>query len=49
MGAHVDYVDTDPQRLASREIGATVHDRPETHRSWSPYPVTVHTSAEPEV
>ena len=50
MGAHVDYVDTDPQRLAAAEkLGATVHDRPKPHRSWEPYPVTVHTSAEPEL
>jgi threonine dehydrogenase-like Zn-dependent dehydrogenase len=50
MGAHVDYVDTDPQRLATAEkLGATVHDRPKPDRSWEPYPVTVHTSAEPEL
>jgi threonine dehydrogenase-like Zn-dependent dehydrogenase len=50
MGAHVDYVDTDAQRLAAAEkLGATVHDRQKPDRSWDPYPVTVHTSAEPEL
>jgi threonine dehydrogenase-like Zn-dependent dehydrogenase len=49
MGAHVDYVDTDPQRLAVAEkLGAVVHDREKPDRSWDPYPVTVHTSAEPD-
>lgn len=49
MGAHVDYVDTDPQRLAVAEkLGAAVHDRQKPDRSWNPYPVTVHTSAEPD-
>lgn len=48
IGAHVDYVDTDPARLAIAEaLGATVHDRPKPDRSWEPYPVTVHTTAEP--
>jgi threonine dehydrogenase-like Zn-dependent dehydrogenase len=47
-GAHVDYVDTDPHRLhAAEKLGATVHDRPKPDKSWDPYPVTVHTSAEP--
>lgn len=47
-GAHVDYVDTDEQRLAMAEkLGARVHDRPGPDRSWDPYPVTVHTSMEP--
>jgi len=50
MGAHVDYVDTDPQRLAAAEkLGATVHDRPKPDRTWDPYPVTVHTTADPEL
>ncbi len=49
-GAQVDYVDTDPQRLAMAEkLGATVHDRPKPDKSWDPYPVTVHTSADPAV
>jgi threonine dehydrogenase-like Zn-dependent dehydrogenase len=49
MGAQVDYVDTDPQRLAVAEkLGAVVHDREKPDRSWDPYPVTVHTSAEPD-
>jgi len=49
-GAQVDYVDTDPQRLAVAEkLGATVHDRPKPDKSWNPYPVTVHTSADPAV
>jgi len=46
LGAHVDYVDTDPQRLAVAEkLGATVHDREKPDRSWDPYPVTVNTTA----
>lgn len=50
LGAHVDYVDTDPQRLAAAEkLGARVHDRPKPDRSWDPYPVTVHTTAEPDL
>ena len=50
LGAHVDYVDTDPQRLAVAEkLGAVVHDRKKPDRSWTPYPVTVHTTAEPDV
>jgi threonine dehydrogenase-like Zn-dependent dehydrogenase len=47
-GAQVDYVDTDPQRLAMAEkLGATVHDRFKPDKSWDPYPVTVHTTADP--
>ena len=47
-GAHVDYVDTDEDRLAAAErLGATVHDVVKPQRSWQPYPVTVHTSADP--
>jgi threonine dehydrogenase-like Zn-dependent dehydrogenase len=50
IGAHVDYVDTDAGRLAVAEkLGATVHDRPKPDRSWDPYPVTVHTTADPEL
>jgi threonine dehydrogenase-like Zn-dependent dehydrogenase len=49
-GAQVDYVDTDEQRLAMAEkLGARVHERPKPDRSWDPYPVTVHTSADPAV
>jgi threonine dehydrogenase-like Zn-dependent dehydrogenase len=48
LGAHVDYVDTDAGRLAVAEkLGASVHDRPAPSRSWDPYPVTVHTTADP--
>ena len=48
VGAQVDYVDTDPARLAVAEkLGATVHDRPKPDKSWAPYPVTVHTTADP--
>ncbi|MBV9320549.1 MAG: alcohol dehydrogenase catalytic domain-containing protein [Mycobacterium sp.] len=48
LGAHVDYVDTDAQRLAAAEkVGAVVHDRQTPDKSWDPYPVTVHTSADP--
>jgi threonine dehydrogenase-like Zn-dependent dehydrogenase len=49
-GAQVDYVDTDPQRLAMAEkLGATVHDRTKPDKSWDPYPITVHTTADPAV
>jgi len=48
LGAHVDYVDTDPHRLAAAEkLGACVHDRVKPAREWEPYPVTVNTSADP--
>jgi threonine dehydrogenase-like Zn-dependent dehydrogenase len=48
LGAHVDYVDTDEQRLAAAEkLGATVHARLKPDKSWDPYPVTVHTCADP--
>jgi threonine dehydrogenase-like Zn-dependent dehydrogenase len=48
LGAKVDYVDTDPQRLATAEkLGAVAHDRPKPDKSWEPYPITVHTSADP--
>lgn len=50
LGLDVDYVDTDPQRLAAAEkLGATAHDRPRPDKSSGPYPVTVHTSADPAV
>jgi threonine dehydrogenase-like Zn-dependent dehydrogenase len=49
-GAQVDYVDTDAQRLAMAEkLGATVHDRIKPDKSWDPYPITVHTTADPAV
>jgi threonine dehydrogenase-like Zn-dependent dehydrogenase len=48
LGARVDYVDTDKNRLAAAEkLGAVVHDRDNPDKSWDPYPVTVHTSADP--
>ena len=48
IGAHVDYVDTDQNRLAAAEkLGAVVHDLAKPDRSWDPYPVTVHTSGDP--
>jgi threonine dehydrogenase-like Zn-dependent dehydrogenase len=50
LGAQVDYVDTDRERLAAAEkLGAAVHDRPKPDKSWDPYPVTAHTSADPSV
>ena len=50
LGAQVDYVDTDKNRLAAAEkLGAVVHDRPKPDKSWDPYPVTVHTSADPSL
>jgi len=50
LGAHVDYVDTDHQRLAAAEkLGAVSHDRVKPDKSWDPYPVTVHTSADPSL
>ncbi|WP_428340035.1 alcohol dehydrogenase catalytic domain-containing protein [Mycobacterium sp.] len=49
-GFHVDYIDTDPARLAAAEsLGAAVHDRAKPDKSWAPYPVTVHTTADPAV
>lgn len=43
LGASVDYVDTDPTRLASAErLGARVH---ESIPKEAPYPVVVHTAA----
>ncbi len=50
LGAHIDYVDTDQTRLAAAEkLGATVHDVAVPDKSWDPYPVTVHTSADPSL
>jgi threonine dehydrogenase-like Zn-dependent dehydrogenase len=50
LGAHVDYIDTDENRLAAAEkLGAAVHDLPKPDKSWDPYPVTVHTTADPAV
>jgi threonine dehydrogenase-like Zn-dependent dehydrogenase len=50
IGAHVDYVDTDKSRLAAAEkLGAVSHDLDRPDRSWDPYPVTVHTSADPSL
>ncbi len=47
LGAHVDYVDTDPQRLAAAEkLGATAHDVARPDKSLEPYPVTVHTTGD---
>ena len=48
LGAHVDYVDTDPRRLAAAEkLGAVAHDRAKPDKAWAPYPVTAHTSGDP--
>lgn len=48
LGAHVDYVDTDANRLAVAEkMGAVVHDRDKPDRAAGPYPITVHTTADP--
>jgi threonine dehydrogenase-like Zn-dependent dehydrogenase len=47
LGARVDYIDTDPQRLAAAEkLGAVVHDTAKPDKSWDPYPVTVHTTGD---
>jgi threonine dehydrogenase-like Zn-dependent dehydrogenase len=49
-GAQVDYVDTDQQRLAIAEkLGARTYELPMPDKAWDPYPVTVHTSADPKV
>jgi threonine dehydrogenase-like Zn-dependent dehydrogenase len=49
LGAHVDYVDTDAQRLAAAEkLGATAHDCAKPDKAWGRYPVTVHTSVDAE-
>jgi threonine dehydrogenase-like Zn-dependent dehydrogenase len=50
LGCRVDYVDTDAHRLAAAEkLGAVVHDIAKPDKSWEPYPVTVHTSADPSL
>jgi threonine dehydrogenase-like Zn-dependent dehydrogenase len=50
LGFHVDYVDTDAHRLAVAEkLGAAVHDLAKPNKTWDPYPVTVHTSADPSL
>jgi threonine dehydrogenase-like Zn-dependent dehydrogenase len=50
LGAHVDYVDTDKDRLAAAEkLGAVAHECTKPDKSWDPYPVTVHTSADPSL
>ena len=50
LGAHVDYVDTDQNRLAIAEkLGAAVHDREKPDKTTEPYPITVHTSADPSL
>jgi threonine dehydrogenase-like Zn-dependent dehydrogenase len=50
LGNHVDYVDTDPQRLAAAEkLGAVIHDRAKPDKAWARYPVTVNTSADAEL
>ena len=47
LGAHVDYVDTDPWRLAAAEkLGAVVHDVAKPDKSWGSYPITVHTTSD---
>jgi threonine dehydrogenase-like Zn-dependent dehydrogenase len=50
LGCHVDYVDTDADRLAAAEkLGAVAHDTAKPDKSWDPYPVTVHTSGDPSL
>jgi threonine dehydrogenase-like Zn-dependent dehydrogenase len=50
LGAHVDYLDTDPARLvAAEKLGATVHDRIVPDRRQGTYPITVNTSADPQL
>jgi threonine dehydrogenase-like Zn-dependent dehydrogenase len=50
LGCHVDYVDTDPNRLSAAEkLGAVAHDLAKPDKSWDPYPVTVHTSGDPSL
>src|SRR3954452_15067847 len=47
LGAAVDYLDTDPHRLAAAEaMGARVHDRPLPDPAATPYPVTVSTRSQ---
>jgi threonine dehydrogenase-like Zn-dependent dehydrogenase len=50
LGAQVDYLDTDQNRLAIAEkLGVTPHDQPKPDKSADPYPVTVNTSGDPGV
>jgi threonine dehydrogenase-like Zn-dependent dehydrogenase len=50
LGFNVDYLDTDPGRLATAEkLGAVAHDIAKPDKSWDPYPVTVHTSGDAAV
>lgn len=50
LGYHVDYVDTDPGRLAAAEkVGAAAHDVAKPEKTWEPYPVTVHTTGDPSL
>ena len=35
--------------VAYQKLGATVHDRPKPDKTWDPYPITVHTTADPAV
>jgi threonine dehydrogenase-like Zn-dependent dehydrogenase len=50
LGFHVDYVDTDPDRLAAAEkLGAVVHEVAKPDKSWDPYPVTVNTTGDAAV
>jgi threonine dehydrogenase-like Zn-dependent dehydrogenase len=50
LGARVDYLDHDARRLAAAEkLGAVAHERVKPDKSWEPYPVTVHTSADPSL
>jgi len=47
LGYHVDYVDTDAERLAAaQKLGAVAHDVAKPDKSWDPYPVTVNTSGD---
>jgi threonine dehydrogenase-like Zn-dependent dehydrogenase len=47
LGYHVDYVDTDADRLAAAEkVGAIAHDAAKPDKSRDPYPVTVNTSGD---
>jgi threonine dehydrogenase-like Zn-dependent dehydrogenase len=47
LGYHVDYVDTDADRLAAAEkLGAVAHDVAKPDKTWAPYPVTVNTSGD---
>ena len=49
LGAQVDYVDTDPGRLAIAErLGACAVEGDRPPEGGAPYPVTVNTSADPE-